>query len=90
MSHVSEVAVLRRIIEPDKPLFSPRMARAILQWKFADEDEQRMEMLLEKARQRKLTRAEKADAEAYERVGHLVSILQAKARASLRRRNVAS
>jgi hypothetical protein len=42
-----------------------------------------MHELLDKAKAGTLTAADKEDAESYERVGHLLSILKAKARVSL-------
>ena len=50
-------------------------------------DRARMHELLEKAKAGKLTRPEKSEAENYERVGHLLSILKLKACASLKARN---
>ncbi len=90
MTATDEVAILRRIIEPDNPALSPELARMILQWRFADPDRQRMKILLAKAKQGTLSRSERADAEVYERVGHVLSILKAKARASLKPKRTAS
>ncbi len=84
MSAVSEAEILSRIIEPDKPALSLELARMVLQWDFPGEDRRRMHELLEKAKAGNLSAEEKAQAENYERVGHLISMLKAKARASLR------
>ena len=46
-----------------------------------------MHELLEKAKAGTLTRAERIQAENYERVGHFLSILKSKARISLKARN---
>jgi hypothetical protein len=56
----------------------------ILQWEFAETDRQRMHQLLDKAKAGKLSRIDKAEAERYERIGHLLSIVKSKARASLK------
>ncbi|HEV3260274.1 MAG TPA: hypothetical protein VG013_25695 [Gemmataceae bacterium] len=81
----SEVAILSRIIEPDKPVFPPDIARLILQWEFPPADRQHMHELLEKAKAGTLTANEQAEADSYERVGHIISLLKAKARGSLQR-----
>lgn len=83
MPVTSEVAILSRIIEPEKPVLPEGVARVIMQWDFDDGDRRRMHMLLEKAKEGTLSPEERADAESYERVGHLLSMLKAKARASL-------
>ena len=84
MTPPSEVAILSRIIEPDKPKLPLALARQVLQWKFPQEDRQRMLILLEKAKKNRLTLAEKIEAERYERIGHFLSILKSKARISLK------
>jgi hypothetical protein len=83
MIATSEAAILSRIIEPDKPVLPKGVAQMILQWHFSPADEERMHALLEKAKAGTLTAEEKAAAESYERVGHVVSMLKAKAQASL-------
>jgi hypothetical protein len=79
-----EAAILSRVIEPDRRQLSAGPARPILRWEFPDADRRRMHELLWKAKAKKLTRGEKAEAENYERVGHFLSILPSKARTSLR------
>lgn len=81
----SEAAIFSRIIDPDSGPLPPGVARMILKWKFSDDDRAVMHRLLEKAHRGKLTRDERKQAEKYELVGHLVSTLKSKARASLRR-----
>jgi hypothetical protein len=80
----SEAEIFSRVIEPENARFAPDVARLILRWEFGDADRHRMQQLLEKAKQGTLTHAEKAQAEAYEKVGHLLSTLKAKARMSLK------
>jgi hypothetical protein len=84
MATVTESDVLSRIIEPDQPALPASVARMILQWHFTDDDRRRMHELLEKAKDGTLTRSEKTDAEVYERIGNLLSILKSKARRSLK------
>lgn len=59
------------------------MAEAILTLGFKPEDQQDMDLLAAKAREGTLSPDERAEADGYERVGHLVSPLKAKARRSL-------
>ena len=84
MSTATESAILSRIIKPDHPALPATVARMILEWQFTDDDRARMHTLLEKAKDGTLTRSEKSEAETYERVGNLLSILKSKARRSLR------
>ena len=80
----TETAILNRIIRPDRPALPATLARLILRWKFPEEDEARMHELLEKAKAGIITRSEQAEAQTYERVGHLLSILKSQARLSLK------
>lgn len=84
MSTATETAILGRIIEPAKPAMSPTVARMVLEWEFAEEDRKRMHELLEKSKSGEMSRAERAEAEVYERVGTILSMLQLKAKRSLR------
>lgn len=82
----SEAAILSRILEPDKPSRSPTAARDLLALDFSPADKERVRELSAKAREGTLTPAEQAETNNYERVGHLLSILQSKARRSLKGR----
>ena len=79
----SEVSILNRILRPDEPTFSPEGARDILGLGFSEDDKQRMRELSAKARAGTLTAEEDAEAGRYELLGHLLGILQSKARRSL-------
>jgi hypothetical protein len=83
----SEVAILRRVIQPAKPTFSAAAARAILTLDFCPGDKERMRLLSAKAREGTLRRAERAEVNNFERVGHLLNLLQSKARRSLKSRS---
>lgn len=83
-SNTSEAAILDRILEPDKPTFSPEAAHDILALDFNQVDKDRMRQLSAKAREGTLTADEQAEMNNYERVGHLLNILQSKARRSLK------
>jgi hypothetical protein len=92
VSHVntSEVAILNRVIEPGKPTFSPESARDILALDFTQEDKERMHQLSVKAQEGTLTPDEETAITNYERIGHLINILQSKARRSLKLRRGAN
>lgn len=80
----SEVSILNRILRPDDPTFSPEGAQDILSLGFSESDKQRMRELSAKARAGTLTGEEDAEAGRYELLGHLLGILQSKARRSLK------
>jgi hypothetical protein len=66
-------------------MISPEAARDVLGWDFDPADKERMRQLSAKARAGTLTAEEDAEAGRYELVGHLLNILQSKARRSLKR-----
>ncbi len=80
----SEVSILNRILRPDSATFSPDAARDILALDFDPADKNRMRELSAKARSGTLTAEDEADAGRYELIGHLLNIMQSKARRSLR------
>ncbi len=90
MTAASDVAILSRIIEPDRPALPASVAHMILRWEFREADRHRMHVLLEKAKEGALSRAEKKEAENYERIGHFLSMLKSKARVSLKAKRTAS
>jgi hypothetical protein len=81
----SEVSILNRLLRPEAPTFSPEGARDILSLGFPESDKQRMRELSAKARAGTLTAEEDAEAGRYELLGHLLGIMQSKARQSLNR-----
>ena len=78
-----ESDVLSRVIAPEKPDLSPEAARALLALCFDKGDLRRMDELAQKARSGTLTAEQQAEAEAYKRIGHFLSLLKSKARLSL-------
>jgi hypothetical protein len=82
----SEVSILNRILRPNSPTFSPAAAKDILTLVFDQADKDRMRLLSAKARAGTLTAKEDAEAGKYELVGHLLNIMQSKARRSLKSR----
>ena len=83
----SEVSILNRILRPNAPTFSPEAARDILALDFDPVDKDRMRLLSAKARMGTLTAEEDAEAGRYELLGHLLNIMQSKARRSLKSRH---
>ena len=80
---VVEAQILTRVIAPEDSSLDRKAAEAILQMGFKAVDKQRMDELAEKAGHGSLSPDERAEAESYERVGHLISLLKSKARRSL-------
>ena len=88
--NTSEVAILSRVLEPDEPTLPAEAARAILALDFKQADKDRMRELSAKAREGTLAADEQAEITNYERVGHLLNIMQSKARRSLKSGNGAN
>ena len=80
----NEADILSRVIAPSKPNLPLPMAEMILAFAFPNEDQERMNQLAHKVREGTLTGEEQDEVDAYERVGHFLSLLQSKARISLR------
>src|SRR5438105_9331932 len=80
----SEMAILRRVIDPEEPFLSAEAARAILRLRFSASDRGRMNRLAAKNRQGKLKPEEEEELGNYIRVGQTLGILQSKARRSLK------
>ena len=80
----SEVSILNRMLRPEAPTFSSEGAWDILAIDFDQADKARMCELSAKARAGTLTAEEDAEAGRYELLGHLLNIMQSKARRSLK------
>jgi|SRR6185437_9133836 len=78
-------AILDRVIQPGHVTMTPDAARTFLSLKFQKQDERRMNRLAAKARRGTLTERERALAEQYDIVSHMLALLQAKARQTLKR-----
>jgi hypothetical protein len=83
-TETSEMAILRRIVDPEQPFLSAEAARAILRLDFSAADRTRMNQLAAKNREGKLTASGEQELNSYIRVGQTLGILQSKARRSLR------
>jgi hypothetical protein len=80
----SEMAILRRVVDPSRPFQSADAARAILRMRFGASDRARMNRLAAKNRRAKLAPGEEAALDNYIRVGQTLGILQSKARRTLK------
>lgn len=83
MPETSEMAILRRVVDPGQPFLSAEAAQAILRLDFHAADRTRMNQLAEKNRAGQLTATEEQELNGYIRVGQMLGILQSKARRSL-------
>lgn len=84
------MAILRRVVDADKPYLSAEAAREILRLDFSKSDRRRINQLAEKNRAGKLTVAEEDTLNNYIRVGQTLGILKSKARRTLRDRSKAN
>lgn len=80
----NEAEILSRVIAPEKSNLLPETSKMILAFDFTQQDRERMNQLADKARRGTLTVEEQAEIDCYERVGHFLSLLQSKARMSLK------
>ncbi len=85
MATATEAEILSRIFEPEKPNLSPAAARSLLRLDFQPADRARMNDLADKARKRRLSKSENRELERFIQVGHLLAIMQSKARRSLKK-----
>jgi hypothetical protein len=82
----TEGAIWGRIVDPQAGDLTQASARTFLDLDFKVADRRRMDQLAEKASAGTLTAQERREAENYNRVAHLLALLQSKARQSLRPR----
>jgi hypothetical protein len=85
----SETAILSRVLKPGTSL-SAAAAKAFLALEFDDADKERMHELSLKAQEGTLSRHEQDELNNFERVGHLIGLIQSKARRSLKARQGAN
>ncbi len=84
-----DVAILDRLIRPERGDLSAAAARDLLKIDFEPGDVERMHELAAKAREGVLTPAERSEIHEYDRVGHVLAVLHSKARRSLKRQKKA-
>jgi len=78
------MAILRRVVDPEKPFQSLEAARAILRLRFSSRDVTRMNRLAARNRAGTLKLKEEEELDNFIRVGQTLGILQSKARQSLK------
>lgn len=81
----SGAAILKRVIEPEVDDMPAETAHYLLGLDFKEADLKRMDELAARARAGTLDAEERAELENFEHVGHLLALLQSKARRSLSR-----
>ena len=79
----SEAAILSRIIQPDSGDWPQAAAVAILGMGFHETDQERMTVLLERAKAGDITNKESETLEHYRHIGKLLELLKSRARRSL-------
>jgi hypothetical protein len=82
-------AIWERAVMFDQKL-SPTAARALLQVRFSEQDQQQTNVLSAKARAGMLSPHEQVDLDNYERLGCLLDIVHSKARIALKARRTSS
>ena len=82
----SELAIFARLIRVEDSDLSRELARYILTLGFDDEDQKKMTDLAERNREGILSSDEKAELENFVKAGHLLALLQSKARMALKAR----
>jgi hypothetical protein len=81
---VSEAEILSTVMASKKPWLSKEAANSLLQMRFTAAQERRMHELADKNNAGTISPAEKAEMESFLRVGNFLSIVQSKARLSLK------
>jgi hypothetical protein len=80
----SEADILNVILAPDEPTLSAEAARSFLKMRFSAEQERRMHELADKNNAGTISAAEKTEMDSFLRVGNFLSLIQSKARLSLK------
>jgi hypothetical protein len=83
----TEAALLARAFDSEKGDLPPETAQILLKARFPQDDLRRMQELGDLAQKGALTPAQRREAEAYDRAGLIIELLQSKARLSLVRHN---
>jgi hypothetical protein len=82
----SEIAIFARLIKADKGNLTRGVARYLLTLGFGEDDEARMSDLAARNREGNLTHEEQEELLNYVKAGHMLALLQSKARMSLQAR----
>ena len=82
--------ILRRLFEPDKGDLPADVAHYLLRIDFSAADHERMDTLAEKSQAGELLPGDREELDEYVRIGHLLALIQSKARKSLHQNGAAS
>ena len=82
---LTELQIWDRLLKPKEPTLPATAARYFLAFKFSNQDMKRMDELAAKARAGQLTAEEEEEITVYSRMDSFLSILQSKARMSLKK-----
>ncbi len=80
----NEVSILARVIDDERGLLPPDLARSIVAVEFGERDKARMHDLAARNQADALTPAEKEELYAFAKAGTLLGILKSKARRTLK------
>lgn len=83
----AESAIFERVLLRDDTPLPAEAARYFLSVGFSEDDKKRMHELAAKARDGSLTASEEAEIDGFEHVGHVLAILQSRARRALQEKN---
>lgn len=86
----AESSILARMIDPRNGSVPRSLARQMLDLQFSDKDHARMRLLSQKANEGELSASEKRELENFISISHLLALLHAKARLSLKKRSRAA
>jgi hypothetical protein len=84
MAGTSDIAILKRILDPITQTLSAETAQALLALAFPPADRERLHALLVKNQAGALTPAEQQELESYLRMGRVLDLLHSKARQVLK------
>jgi hypothetical protein len=87
-TRTSELAIFGRLLKTDGGDLPRELARYILTLRFDEEDQTRMRDLAERNQEGVLSGDEQEELQSYVKAGHLLALLHAKARKSLKPRRV--
>ena len=83
-----EAAILARAVDSANWTLTRDAAQALVELKLADDDQQRMDELAQKARAGELTADDEVEIDNYRQIGCLIEVMKSKARLSLRNASV--
>jgi hypothetical protein len=80
----TEAAIWQRMIDADPAQLSAEAAKALLKFDFAPSDRRRMEELSRRVQGGQLSLAEQEELQTYVRAGHVLALIQSKARRAIK------